>query len=133
MGFLRYAIGDKTAALEALRQARSLDPNFRQQFEAVARMRPAYRAILDDKEPTNYSRQTAGERISREDLWSGRPGSNRRHSAWEADVLPLNYSRFSAILLLLSFKITYLNRSLSIQSILSIQSTMVRPQKQTVN
>ena len=26
-------------------------------------------------------------------LWSGRPGSNRRHSAWEADVLPLNYSR----------------------------------------
>ncbi len=28
-------------------------------------------------------------------LWSGRPGSNRRHSAWEADVLPLNYSRSS--------------------------------------
>src|SRR5580698_5407218 len=27
------------------------------------------------------------------DSWSGRPGSNRRHSAWEADVLPLNYSR----------------------------------------
>ena len=27
-------------------------------------------------------------------VWSGRPGSNRRHSAWEADVLPLNYSRF---------------------------------------
>ena len=26
-------------------------------------------------------------------FWSGRPGSNRRHSAWEADVLPLNYSR----------------------------------------
>jgi hypothetical protein len=26
-------------------------------------------------------------------IWSGRPGSNRRHSAWEADVLPLNYSR----------------------------------------
>jgi hypothetical protein len=24
---------------------------------------------------------------------SGRPGSNRRHSAWEADVLPLNYAR----------------------------------------
>ncbi len=30
---------------------------------------------------------------SREMSWSGRPGSNRRHSAWEADVLPLNYSR----------------------------------------
>ena len=28
-------------------------------------------------------------------MWSGRPGSNRRHSAWEADVLPLNYSRLS--------------------------------------
>jgi hypothetical protein len=25
--------------------------------------------------------------------WSGRPGSNRRRSAWEADILPLNYSR----------------------------------------
>jgi hypothetical protein len=29
-----------------------------------------------------------------DESWSGRPGSNRRHSAWEADVLPLNYSRF---------------------------------------
>src|SRR3954470_721430 len=28
----------------------------------------------------------------RED-WSGRRGSNPRHPAWEADVLPLNYSR----------------------------------------
>jgi hypothetical protein len=27
--------------------------------------------------------------------WSGRRESNPRHSAWEADVLPLNYSRFS--------------------------------------
>jgi hypothetical protein len=27
------------------------------------------------------------------ELWSGRPGSNRRHPAWEAGVLPLNYSR----------------------------------------
>ena len=27
------------------------------------------------------------------DQWSGRPGSNRRHPAWEAGVLPLNYSR----------------------------------------
>ncbi len=26
-------------------------------------------------------------------IWSGRSGSNRRHSAWEADVLPLNYAR----------------------------------------
>lgn len=28
-----------------------------------------------------------------EENWSGRPGSNRRRSAWEADILPLNYSR----------------------------------------
>src|SRR5690606_11927847 len=27
------------------------------------------------------------------DGWSGRWGSNPRHSAWEADVLPLNYAR----------------------------------------
>ena len=26
-------------------------------------------------------------------LWSGRWESNPRHSAWEADVLPLNYAR----------------------------------------
>ena len=31
-------------------------------------------------------------------IWSGRSGSNRRHSAWEADVLPLNYAR--AVLLI---------------------------------
>lgn len=37
---------------------------------------------------------TVGEHlVSRRFSWSGRPGSNRRHSAWEADVLPLNYSR----------------------------------------
>jgi hypothetical protein len=27
--------------------------------------------------------------------WSGRRGSNPRHQAWEACVLPLNYSRFA--------------------------------------
>ena len=26
-------------------------------------------------------------------IWSGRPGSNRRRPAWEAGILPLNYSR----------------------------------------
>ena len=26
-------------------------------------------------------------------IWSGRPGSNRRRPAWEADILPLNYAR----------------------------------------
>ena len=29
-------------------------------------------------------------------FWSGRGESNPRHSAWEADVLPLNYARESA-------------------------------------
>jgi hypothetical protein len=28
-----------------------------------------------------------------EEFWSGRRESNPRHSAWEADVLPLNYAR----------------------------------------
>ena len=28
-----------------------------------------------------------------EPIWSGRRDSNPRHSAWEADALPLNYSR----------------------------------------
>jgi hypothetical protein len=28
-------------------------------------------------------------------IWSGRSGSNRRHTAWEAVVLPLNYARIS--------------------------------------
>ena len=30
-----------------------------------------------------------------EDVKSGRTDSNRRHSAWEADVLPLNYARIT--------------------------------------
>src|SRR5215813_4274901 len=39
-----------------------------------------------------YRRESAAK-VWRGESWSGRPGSNRRHSAWEADVLPLNYSR----------------------------------------
>ena len=31
--------------------------------------------------------------ISLARIWSGRPGSNRRRPAWEAGILPLNYSR----------------------------------------
>src|SRR6478672_2506229 len=34
------------------------------------------------------------------DFWSGRPGSNRRRPAWEAGILPLNYSRSSRLILL---------------------------------
>lgn len=31
--------------------------------------------------------------VGKVQLWSGRPGSNRRQSAWKADTLPLSYSR----------------------------------------
>ena len=34
----------------------------------------------------------------RRHVWSGRRDSNPRHSAWEADALPLNYSRTASIL-----------------------------------
>src|SRR5881394_1434380 len=30
-------------------------------------------------------------------FWSGRPGSNRRRPAWEAGILPLNYSRVGSV------------------------------------
>ena len=40
--------------------------------------------------------------------WSGRSGSNRRHSAWEADVLPLNYARRFLILQTIRFRVSYL-------------------------
>ena len=50
LGMLSYAAGDKSAALEALRKAREIDPeNFRRRFEAMAQ-RPAYKSILEDKE-----------------------------------------------------------------------------------
>src|SRR5437867_13187448 len=32
--------------------------------------------------------------------WSGRPDSNRRRPAWEAGILPLNYGRGSAALII---------------------------------
>ncbi len=44
-------------------------------------------------EPLNRKAAPTGAAFSCSIFWSGRPGSNRRHSAWEADVLPLNYSR----------------------------------------
>ena len=40
--------------------------------------------------PERRSRQ-----VSSRGIWSGRWESNPRHSAWEADVLPLNYARVS--------------------------------------
>src|SRR3984885_10748245 len=30
-------------------------------------------------------------------IWSGRPGSNRRHLPWQGSTLPLSYSRSSKI------------------------------------
>ena len=36
--------------------------------------------------------------LSIKESWSGRPGSNRRRPAWEAGILPLNYSRFNCLL-----------------------------------
>ena len=41
--------------------------------------------------------------------WSGRPGSNRRRPAWEADILPLNYAR--------SWPVTFIQHALFCQGI----------------
>jgi uncharacterized Ntn-hydrolase superfamily protein len=50
VGLLDYAAGDKSAALEALRKARSMDAeNFRRRFDQITQ-RPAYKQILTDKE-----------------------------------------------------------------------------------
>src|SRR5579883_677733 len=59
--------------------------------------------------------------------WSGRRDSNPRRPAWEAGILPLNYSRFLTILTLTSFYATYALRMLSIPSILSVKSTCSEP------
>lgn len=49
LGMLNYVTGDKPAALIAFRKAAQLNPDFRKQFDAAAR-RPAYKAILEDKD-----------------------------------------------------------------------------------
>jgi uncharacterized Ntn-hydrolase superfamily protein len=50
LGMLDYAAGQKSAALDALRKAKTLDPeNFRRRFDQMVQ-RPAYKSILDDKE-----------------------------------------------------------------------------------
>jgi uncharacterized Ntn-hydrolase superfamily protein len=50
LGLLVYATGDKASALEALRKARAMDnENFRRRFDQIAQ-RPAYKALLDDRE-----------------------------------------------------------------------------------
>src|SRR6266700_1014090 len=44
----------------------------------------------DDVTPSNRLREVIGSLKKR---WSGRRGSNPRRPAWEAGILPLNYSR----------------------------------------
>jgi len=50
LGMLDYLAGDKKAALGQFQMGSRLDPNFRKLFEATARVRPAYKAILEDKD-----------------------------------------------------------------------------------
>ena len=49
LGMLSYVNGNKEAAAAELRKAASMDPNFRKQFEASARIRPAFQKILEDQ------------------------------------------------------------------------------------
>ena len=49
-GLLSYLTGDKSTALSALQRARSLDPNFQKQFDAVTQARPQYKPVLDDQD-----------------------------------------------------------------------------------
>lgn len=50
LGLLDYAAGDKTASLDALRKARTMDPeNFRRRFDQITQ-RPSYKTVLDDKD-----------------------------------------------------------------------------------
>src|SRR5215469_16161743 len=46
---------------------------------------------MTKRQPLEHN--TDGKSYQLLENWSGRPGSNRRHPAWEAGVLPLNYSR----------------------------------------
>jgi uncharacterized Ntn-hydrolase superfamily protein len=50
LGLLDYLAGNKSAALDTLRKARTMDAeNFRRRFDQLVQ-RPAYKSILDDKE-----------------------------------------------------------------------------------
>ncbi len=72
----------------------------------VAKLRHAHRSKARNMART-ADRERDGERRERKFngrpaidcdhswIWSGRSGSNRRHTAWEAVVLPLNYARIS--------------------------------------
>jgi hypothetical protein len=50
LGFLSYAAGDKTAALEAFKKAQELDTaNFKRRFDQSAQ-RATFKAILEDQD-----------------------------------------------------------------------------------
>jgi uncharacterized Ntn-hydrolase superfamily protein len=50
LGLYLYLAGDKTAALEELRQARKLDPDFKKQLDAILAGAPELKALREDKE-----------------------------------------------------------------------------------
>lgn len=53
---------------------------------------------------------------------SGRRDSNPRLSAWEADVLPLNYSRVSAVMAIGAEVLWQVSSPMTIQSVLGKQA-----------
>src|SRR5262249_14218429 len=64
-------------------ERRSLAPRER---NAVHVSRRAIEPLWASHSPVR--RQAQATATARSDVWSGQPGSNRRHSAWEADALP---------------------------------------------
>ena len=56
-------------------------------------------------QPSNAPQLPTGQPSAR--TWSGRWESNPRHSAWEADVLPLNYARKLVVFQLLSTTVAH--------------------------
>ena len=52
-----------------------------------------YRSSSNPAQPHQHRKKLSTSKTGEEFIWSGRRDSNPRHSAWEADALPLNYSR----------------------------------------
>lgn len=50
LGFLDYLLGNKEAALKELLKAKSLDPDFRKQFDATVQFETSLKRILDDRD-----------------------------------------------------------------------------------
>jgi uncharacterized Ntn-hydrolase superfamily protein len=49
LGFYEYLAGDKTVALEELRKAQAMDPDFRQQFDAILAGSPELQPLREDR------------------------------------------------------------------------------------